>query len=251
MKDLHLAIGTFDGLHLGHRALLHKAIAKAQETQAWSGVLSFYPHPKKVLRLPNAPDLIYPIQQRRQLFQALALDYIFIKRFTLAWSHFLPDRFFDFLKRIFPNLHTIYVGEDFRFGYQRQGDVRTLEALCQRDPNVRLSVSPRLQYAGEVVCSSRIRLLLQSGQWTLANSLLSLPYHRWIRLNPLTSTTYTVQHLYPYELKPPSGHHAIQLETSKSLIHGQLTLKANGQMVIDTEGAVLDLDKPLKMCFVG
>ena len=74
MQRVHLAIGNFDGIHLGHRALFRKAVEDARKDQNIPAVLTFHPHPKQVLKLPNAPQLIYPIHQRCWLLRRLGFQ---------------------------------------------------------------------------------------------------------------------------------------------------------------------------------
>ncbi len=177
MKPLHLAIGIFDGVHCGHRYLIGEAVHKAQATQALSGVLTFHPHPKQVLNLPDAPKLIYPIQQRYWLLKKLGCDYVFIKNFTEAWSRSKPEKFFQYLRRLFPNLCGLYVGEDFHFGHNRCGNTETLRCLCEKDGQVHLHVFEHLQHANERICSTRVRNSIRQGNLILANQLLKIPYH--------------------------------------------------------------------------
>ena len=177
MKPLHLAIGVFDGVHCGHRYLIGEAIKTAHQQQAWAGALTFHPHPKQVLQLPNAPELIYPIQQRYWLLRKLGCDYVFVKKFTDAWSQSSPEKFFAYLRRLFPNLSGLYVGEDFHFGHNREGDVTILDDFCKRSGSIQLHVFKHLQYAGERVCSTRTRNALYAGQLDLVNHLLGQNYH--------------------------------------------------------------------------
>lgn len=209
MKPLYLAIGVFDGVHKGHRHLINSAIKNAKKAKAWSGVLTFHPHPKQVLRLPNAPQLIYPIQQRYWLLKKLGCNYVFIKKFTEAWSHSTPDRFFAYLKRLFPNLVSLHVGEDFRFGYKRTGDINMLETFCKTG-NINLHVSPYVKYLGEKICSTRIRETLQKGLIQDANRLLHVPYHC------IGCFTQTLQFKHHNELKVKDGIYACQIINKQS-----------------------------------
>jgi riboflavin kinase/FMN adenylyltransferase len=236
MKALHLAIGIFDGVHLGHRTLIGKVVENARNTHAWSGVLSFHPHPQKVLGFPQAPKMIYPIQQRYRLLKELEVDHIFVKHFTSAWSQFQPDRFFLFLKRIFPNLHTVYVGEDFRFGYKRQGNVATLETLCQKENYIHLNVTQPCTYDGKRICSTRIRHTLQTGQIDLVNALLEKPYHRLGQLKYLKKNhPYIIQFPYLYEIQLPLGTYAVQLCANHYSSPAKLTVEATSSMLVQPE----------------
>ncbi len=196
MKPLHLAIGIFDGVHRGHRYLLQSTIETTQKTNAWSGALTFHPHPKQVLHLPDAPQLIYPIQQRYWLLKKLGCDFIFIKKFTEQWSHATPDYFFTYLMQFFPNLSHLYVGEDFRFGHKRLGTLNILQTLCQKNA-IQLHVIPHLKQNGEKICSTCIRKALKDGLISFANQLLYKPYHCIGYLTP----SYQFQHRCELKLK--------------------------------------------------
>lgn len=177
MKPLHLAIGVFDGVHKGHRYLINSAIQEAKYNDGWAGALTFHPHPKKVLGLIHALRLIYPIQQRYWLLKKFGCDYVFIKKFTEAWSQSTPERFFSYLKRLFPNLAGIYVGEDFHFGHNRTGDTQVLQGLCQSDGCVKLHVFKHLMHGRERICSSRIRNCITHGDILETNIMLGMNYH--------------------------------------------------------------------------
>jgi len=176
MKPLRLAIGIFDGVHKGHHYLLQSAIQAAKREKALSGTLTFHPHPKQVLQLPDTPKLIYPIQQRYWLLKQLGCDSVFIKKFTEPWSQSTPDQFFAYLMRLFPNLTHLYVGEDFRFGHKRLGTLDLLQKFCEKTA-VQLHIIPHLKQDGEKICSTRIRKALENGLVSLANQLLHKPYH--------------------------------------------------------------------------
>ena len=176
MQPVHLAIGNFDGLHLGHRALLRKAVAEAREHQNVAAVLTFHPHPKRVLRLPNAPQLIYPIHHRCYLLRRLGFGKICVQPFSEAFAAMTPEVFFDHLLRCFPTLTAVYVGEDYRFGSRCCGDVYTLEDLCRKH-NITLYICPNLKEGGEKISSTRIRKALREGSIEVANHFLGTPYH--------------------------------------------------------------------------
>lgn len=176
MKPLHLAIGIFDGVHKGHHYLLQSAISNTQKEKSLLGALTFHPHPKQVLQLPDAPQLIYPIQHRYWLLKKAGCDSVFTKKFTKSWSHSTPEHFFAYLMQLFPNLTHIYVGEDFCFGYKRQGTLDRLQTLCQ-EYTINLHIIQHLKQDGEKICSTRIRKTLKNGLISMANKLLYKPYH--------------------------------------------------------------------------
>ena len=234
MRPVHLAIGNFDGIHLGHRALLQRAIENARVHRQISVVLTFHPHPKQVLRLPNAPQLIYPIHHRCYLLRKSGCDAVCVQPFDEAFAALTPEAFFDHLLRQFPTLVAVYVGEDYRFGNHCAGDIHTLEELCRRH-GIEFHVCPNLKDNGEKISSTRIRKALREGSIDVANRLFGTPYHciGWTQNHPketyssLTKTTDCVgngsRNLFFHthnELAPKDGSYLCMLSNK----HGQQTL---------------------------
>ena len=232
--QVHLAIGNFDGVHLGHRALLKQAIENARVRRQTPAVLTFHPHPKQVLRLPNAPQLIYPIHHRCYLLRKSGCDAVYVQPFNEVFATLTPEAFFDHLLQRFPTLTAVYVGEDYRFGNRCAGNTHTLEELCRRH-GIELHVCPNLKENGEKISSTRIRKALREGSLDVANRLLGIPYHciGWAQNHPketyssLTKTTDCVgngsENLFFHthnELKPKDGFYCCTLRNR----HGQQTL---------------------------
>ena len=176
MQPIHLAIGIFDGVHQGHRALLRRMIENAGIHRYTAAVLTFHPHPKRVLNLPNAPRLIYPIHQRCHLLRTLGCEIICVQPFAEAFASMSPEMFFDDLRRRFSTLAAVYVGEDYRFGNRCCGNTQTLDMLC-RSHGIGLHVCPNLNDGGEKISSTRIRKALSEQSIEVANRLLGVPYH--------------------------------------------------------------------------
>lgn len=206
MQKLHLALGIFDGVHLGHQKLIQQACCHNDPSET-AQVLTFHPHPQRVLGFDH-PKLIYDLAQRKRLLQNLGVSHIYIKKFSTAWSQFQPDQFFKFLKRAFPNLHTLHVGEDFHFGYQKQGNIQTLDEFCQKDEKVHLKVCSHLQYQQTRISSSRIRQALLSGDIQLANALLGTPYNMKVSIHAPLNNTSKIKFDFPYELIPKNQFYA-------------------------------------------
>jgi FAD synthase len=176
MQAVHLAVGNFDGIHLGHRALLQRAVENAHIRREIAAVLTFHPHPKQVLRLPNVPQLIYPIHHRCYLLRSLDWEAVRVQPFDEAFATLTPEAFFEHLLQQFPTLTAVYVGEDYRFGKHCVGNTHTLEELCRRH-GIELYVCPNLNDNGEKISSTRIRKALREGSIDVANRLLGAPYH--------------------------------------------------------------------------
>ncbi len=168
---LHLGVGMFDGVHLGHERVIQEAIDLGREPGHWSAVLTFDPHPARILRPEAAPKLLMSLSERVEQLLRLGLTRVFVHRFTPLFAQVEGEAFVRYLKHIFPALQSLHVGENFRFGAGRRGDgpllVRTAEA-----EGLRAFVHPPLCVEDGCVSSSRIREAIQAGRMEEAASLL-------------------------------------------------------------------------------
>ena len=174
-QPLHLAIGMFDGLHRGHQSVINAALAGARRNGGLAGVLTFWPHPSVLFR-PTAPtQMLMSPEMKRAVLGRLGLDFIIEQNFSPALAQIAAEDFLPYLQRSLPQLAAIYVGENWRFGRERRGDVGQLIAAAKQ---VGLSVfsAPRLNHEGEPISSSRIRGLLSQGEIAAANALLGYVY---------------------------------------------------------------------------
>ncbi|HVH72715.1 MAG TPA: MBL fold metallo-hydrolase, partial [Candidatus Dormibacteraeota bacterium] len=124
-----LAIGSFDGIHLGHQAILRSVAARARTLNAVPTVLTFDPSPRRVLRPETAPPQISTIAQRIAGFSALGLEAAVVLPFTLELSRLSPEEFVRQILLRDLRIKALFVGEDFRFGHKQAGDVNLLRKL--------------------------------------------------------------------------------------------------------------------------
>ncbi len=174
-RPFHMAIGMFDGVHLGHQAVIESAIHAARGAGGVSGVLTFHPHPSRLIAPGRATPLIQPRPVKERVLRNLGVDLIVWQEFNRHVANVAAQEFPSFLKRRVPALHTVYVGEDFRFGKGREGTVKTLIAEGNRLGFGVLSIE-RVRLNGEPISSSRIRSCLADGRLEEANTLLGYPY---------------------------------------------------------------------------
>jgi riboflavin kinase/FMN adenylyltransferase len=157
-----LTIGTFDGLHRGHQALIDQLKAAAQEHQAQSAVIAFHPRPKTVLapHLANN-DYLTTAEERILLFEELGIDILLLVPFTIELSQRTAR---DFVKEVVERLNMVglYVGHDFALGKNREGNVERLAELGREFNYTLHEVSPLL-LDGQVVSSTQIRQDLLAG----------------------------------------------------------------------------------------
>ena len=189
--ELHLAIGVFDGVHLGHKAVIESALfsarrsgvitARKETTQpsparrGIAGVLTFDPHPSRLFRPEDPTRLIMPMETKTAMLQDLGVDCVIRKHFDHAFASIPAEEFLRYLKGALPALKSIYVGENFRFGQKRAGDVATLvESGCALDLGV--FSAERIKHNGEPISSTRIRKELETGEIEVVNDLLGYNY---------------------------------------------------------------------------
>ncbi len=174
-RPLHLAIGMFDGLHLGHRAVIDGMVRTARAAGALSGVLTFWPHPSTLFRPENPTRLIQPAATKARMLNRLGVDVVITQPFTPAFAGIAAEEFLPWLQAKLPGLAAVHVGENFRFGRGRRGDVPQLVASGQ-GLGIPVSSAPRVNLGGEPVSSTRIRAQLQAGDIAAANALLGYAY---------------------------------------------------------------------------
>lgn len=175
-QPLHLALGMFDGVHRGHAEVIRQAVDETRaEPEDLSGVLTFDPHPSRILYPERATSLIMPLEERIERMRALGIDHVFVQPFTLAYAQREAEAFVPLLKEEFPGLKSLHVGCNFRFGRKRGGDVTLLRETGSA-LGISVHVREREVDAGEPVSSSRIRTALAEGRIEEANRLLGHPY---------------------------------------------------------------------------
>ncbi|HZC34533.1 MAG TPA: bifunctional riboflavin kinase/FAD synthetase [Chthoniobacterales bacterium] len=171
----HLAIGVFDGVHLGHQAVIRQAVEAARKSGGRSVVLTFHPHPVRVLRPNDAPRLLTSTQHKQQLIERLGIDAFLIQEFSLAFSRTRPEEFIYRLVQSSNELKTICVGEGWSFGANRSGGVSLVRTLAESYHFHLQDIVP-LAIDGQIVSSTRIREAVEQGDFALAERLLGRPF---------------------------------------------------------------------------
>lgn len=169
-----LTIGKFDGLHLGHQALIRLVRDRATALGVQAGLVTFDPHPAAVLRPEGAPPLITPLPDKLQLLERWGLDVTAIITFTPQVAQMRAAVFLEYLER---GLHprAFVVGPDFRFGHRREGTVEFLRAWAA-ERQIEVHVVPPVLVDGEHISGSRIRELIAQGAVEAAARFLGRPF---------------------------------------------------------------------------
>jgi riboflavin kinase/FMN adenylyltransferase len=219
-KPLHLAIGMFDGVHLGHRAVIDAAVSSARCSEGIAGVLTFWPHPSALFRPENPTRLIQSAATKTRVLRTLGVDAVITQAFTPELAGVAAEEFLSWLKRQLPALAAVYVGENFRFGRGRRGDVATMLATAKAQ-GLSVFSAPRVSLDGEPISSTRIRGLIESGEIAAANALLGYSYFAQGTVTPgnrlgRTIGFPTLNLAWSPDLRPRLGVYAVRVSGPKS-----------------------------------
>ena len=174
-EPMFATIGNFDGVHLGHQAILKSVIASAKARSAPSLLITFDPHPLAVVAPSRRPKLLQTRRQKLETLEATGLDGLLVLPFDRELAALSAEEFIaEYLaERI--HFASIQVGRDFRFGHARTGDIRLLEALGAKHSFSVVALAP-VEVQGEIVSSSAIRSAIEDGDIGKANAMLGRPF---------------------------------------------------------------------------
>ncbi len=163
-KKCVIAIGMFDGLHKGHQKVIEKARELAVKHKAIPCVLTFAPHPSKVIDMGREPvEMLCLPEQRAEMFKGVGIKKVFVKKFTKQFAKKSPESFVNSLKLKFPNLKAIVTGYNFLFGKNASGNAKTLEALSLQNGWEYSAVDGVYLPDGRRISSSEMRKAVCSG----------------------------------------------------------------------------------------
>jgi riboflavin kinase / FMN adenylyltransferase len=174
----HLAIGMFDGIHLGHQAVIGRAIRGARRSGGSAVVVTFAPHPIRALRPRYAPRLLMTPVQKRRLFEELGVDAVLTINFTKEFSKTSPELFIQKLTQAANDLVEICVGADWRFGSNRSGEIPELSSIA-RSLGIELSAVSPVLVDDRPASSTRVRAAIARSDLKEASRLLGRPFASW------------------------------------------------------------------------
>ncbi len=172
---LHLALGVFDGVHLGHQAVMSRSLESAKNNGGTVLVVTFDPHPATILSPEHTPQLLTTIEQKARLLdRLLGIEHVLAIPFDRDFSQLSGETFIRQLCEA-ATVDSIAVGEGFQFGHKRSGDLELLQRLAH-ELGYRTHETPIHQLDGETVSSTRIRQAIEQGDLELASHLLGRTY---------------------------------------------------------------------------
>lgn len=168
-------IGNFDGLHQGHQSLINYMLQDARQNQLTSVVISFEPSAKEYFMREQAPARIYTLREKLQHIQELQPDLCVALKFNQQLAKMPPEDFVEDILLKSLNIKKLYVGDDFKFGYQRQGDIHLLRKMADKY-DFEVTDTDSIHLGCERVSSTLIREKLDQGLFDEAEQLLTRPY---------------------------------------------------------------------------
>jgi riboflavin kinase/FMN adenylyltransferase len=171
LPETAVAIGNFDGVHIGHASVIRQAVNLARDRGLAAAVLTFDPHPAAVLNPARAPRLIMTLAQRLAALESLGVQHVFVAPFSVEFAAQTPGEFVDHCLRAALNARIVLVGDDFRFGHDRAGDVATLRQL-----GLEVHPAAAIGFRGSRASSTGIRTLVAAGNVSRAARFLGRPF---------------------------------------------------------------------------
>ena len=228
-----ITVGTFDGMHLGHQALVARLVDRAAESGLRSVLVTFDPHPLEVVNPAAAPQLLTMPDERTEILAATGLEYVAIVPFTQTLQGYQPDAFVDVVLRGGLRMRELLIGYDHGFGRRREGDVEVLQRLGA-DRGFRVEVvGPVSLGDGRPVSSTAARRAVAGGDLAGAERALGRPYSVSGRVGrgdqrgrSLGYPTLNLGVPSPRKLLPPAGVYAVRVQTPRGMYGGMMNLGA-------------------------
>jgi riboflavin kinase / FMN adenylyltransferase len=233
-----LALGNFDGVHRGHRKILERVHRVAEERGATSVVMTFDPHPPRVVRPDKAPPLLMTKSQKLEAIAQAGVHGAAIVRFTPELSHWDPETFVRKVLVDWLRVAEVWVGANFLFGHDRAGNFSMLRILGSRYGFRAEKIDP-VRYKDFVVSSTRVRRLVSEGRVDEAGALLG--HHYFIDATVMTGDQRgrtigfpTANLCSENELLPPHGVYATTIRV-RDVVHASVT-NIGTRPTVDTSG---------------
>ncbi len=228
IKESVLTIGVFDGVHLGHKKIIKAVVSRARILRIKSVVLTFDPHPLKVLNRDACVLSLISLDHRIKLIDELGIDYLIVAKFTKSISSMEPS---IFVKKILVNklgLKEIYVGDNFYFGKGAGGDIKVLKKISG-EFGFRVKIFKPVRSDGHIISSSLIRHLIINGKIRETSKFLGRPVSilgtvvKGRKIGRILG--FPTANIDPHhEAIPPGGVYAVRVRFKNRLLKGVLNI---------------------------
>lgn len=250
-----ITIGTFDGVHLGHQAILDQLKLYAAEAGAETMVVTFEPHPRQVLQPGSDIKILTPLEEKIRLIQDYGIDHVTVAPFTADFAQLSAETYIrDFLVRDFMPA-AVVIGYDHRFGHDRSGDIRFLED-AGKAYGFPVQQIPANLINDAAISSTRIRKALQNGDVSAAATMLGRSYSisgPVVQGDQIGRTlgypTANLRASHPDQLIPADGVYAVEVLHERQRFGGMLSIGTrptiNDAGLRSTEVYIFDFDKTI------
>lgn len=176
LRPLALAVGTFDGVHVGHQRLIRRLVREARQEGLPAAVLTFEPHPQEILSSGRTPQRLTLLEEKASLVASLGADIFLVMTFDSTLAAMSPDQFAERVLRGMLRARRLHVGYNFSFGAGASGNAEYLQRWGQ-ERGIGVRIHPRVTLGGATVSSTCIREALARGAVGAARLMLGRPYH--------------------------------------------------------------------------
>jgi len=228
-----VTIGTFDGVHIGHKKIIKRLIKTAKESDLDAVILTFFPHPRMVLQKDSNIKLINTIDERSQIIEGLGVDYLLVKKFTNRFSRLSAE---DFIKQILVDklkAKKVIIGYDHRFGRNRNANIENLKEYGNQY-NFEVEEISAQDIDDVAVSSTKIRKALNVGNIEKANRYLGYQFMLTGKVvkgkglgNTFDFPTANIQIEETYKLIPKYGSYVVSAVIGETKFYGMLNIGTN------------------------
>ncbi len=227
-KPTWITIGAYDGLHLGHQALIKDLVAEAHTLGHNVCLVSLYPHPALVMERVKPPFYLTSPQDRNIVLESLGVDQVLYYPFSKEVVNLSPQAFIESLADIM-DIRQIWVGEDFALGKDRKGSLKVLD---QMGPvmHYNLHIYPQLRIKNQIVSTTRIRQFILQADMEAAATWLGRPYALSGQIIPVNPPNTANHHPYLFkhweeQILPPEGKYPVILKSDNQSVSCQAIIK--------------------------
>ena len=229
-RESIVTIGTFDGVHIGHRKIITDMVAKGKKENLLTILLTFFPHPRMVLQKDSNIKMIDTINEKKNIFKKLGVEVLIIQPFTKDFSRMSAIKFTRDILVNSLKVSKLMIGYDHRFGRNREATVQTLKGFGL-DYNFKVDEIPAQDIESISVSSTKVRNAIISGDFKLVNKFLSRPFNLSGKIikgdelgRKIGYPTANLKIFEKYKLKPQNGVYLTRTKLNKQTYFGMMNI---------------------------
>ena len=229
-RESIVTIGTFDGVHIGHRKIITDMVAKGKKENLLPILLTFFPHPRMVLQKDSNIKMIDTINEKKKIFKKLGVEVLIIQPFTKDFSRMSAIKFTRDILVNSLKVSKLMIGYDHRFGRNREATVKTLKSFGL-DYNFKVDEIPAQDIESISVSSTKVRKAIRSGNFKLVNKFLSRPFNLSGKIikgdelgRKIGYPTANLKIFEKYKLKPQNGVYLTRTKLNKQTYFGMMNI---------------------------